>query len=387
MMQLLKRNVVFSFAVFLTIVSVGCAVFGYYGGGILQKNNTAIGDLNWAMKPTADYEHLETTDQPNVFVANCTGKHEKHLIDATGKVLEKWPGENLGHGYFEHFDGEKAGVADKDGNFLIQPDYAYIQADGDYFVAHQDNQRISFWNLEGKCIHEEPQAANAYYLGKNTFLVDQEGIAKSYLFDADSRKTKSLKKHVTFVFDDGKGGLVGDIDGLYYHLDKNFDVAEGTQVYEQYGELSEGLRYVTLYNEKTGNVSPCYINTDEEVVITLDEMPDNASVFSEGKAFVQTGNKLVCINTNGRELFTLKIKQQYSSFRFYDDFCYSEGLAAVSLDNDKYGYIDETGEFVIPPVLDVAWEFENGYAIAAIEGEEYQFGILKMNEGGRDDVK
>ena len=37
---------------------------------------------------------------------------------------------------------------------------------------------------------------------------------------------------------------------------------------------------------------------------------------------------------------------------------FSEGLAAVSLDGEKYGYIDKTGEFVIPPIYD-RWAIDN----------------------------
>ncbi|MBS6475423.1 MAG: WG repeat-containing protein [Clostridiales bacterium] len=63
---------------------------------------------------------------------------------------------------------------------------------------------------------------------------------------------------------------------------------------------------------------------------------------------------------------------------------FSEGLAAAGLDGKTYGYIDKTGEFVIPPVYDCAalqrfiWEawvddrvrmFYNGYALVADAGE------------------
>lgn len=379
MMQLLKKNVILSFIIFLLIASVVGALFGYHGGGILQKGNTAMADLTWSMEPTAKYEYLDATDDLNVYLGSCTGKREKHLIDVNGKILERWPGQNLGNGYFEYYDGEKAGVADKDGNFLIKAEYDYIQAEGDYFIARGINERISFWNLDGECIWEEPQSAVAHHLGNNVFLVNQEGIAKSYLFYADSVKTKPLTKHVSFVHDDGKGGLVGHINGLYYHLDETFDVVEGAQVYEKYGDLSEGLRYVVLYDEKTRKSTPCYINTDGKIIITLDKQPDDAGTFSEGKALLQTGNQLRCIDKKGNELFTLKLKPQRSNFRIYPDFCYSEGLAAVSLDYEKYGYIDETGKFVIEPVLDMACDIQNGYAVVGIDGENYQYGILKFD--------
>lgn len=381
MKQRLKDNIISAFAVLLVLASVGFGIFGYYGGGVLQEGNSNMAELNWSMEPTADYEYLEPVDGTDYFLADCTGKEEKHLIDATGKIIDKLPGEDLGHGYYQCFKNEKAGVADKDGNFLIEPKYDYVEGYGDYFIAYGINERVSIWNLEGKCIHEEPQRAWVEYLGNNRFLVDQSSVAKSYVFDADTGKKKETSEHISFVSSDGKGGFVGNIGAYYYPLDENFDVIKDAPYYEQYSELSEGLRFVTIYDKKTGNTTPCYIDKDGNMAITLEAAPDCAGPFREGKALIQTGNKLLCIDKTGKELFTLRIRQSFSNFQIYNEFSYSEGLAAVSLDDDKYGYIDETGEFVIPPVLDMAWDFEDGYAVAGIDGKEFKRGILKLDQG------
>jgi hypothetical protein len=47
---------------------------------------------------------------------------------------------------------------------------------------------------------------------------------------------------------------------------------------------------------------------------------------------------------------------------------FSEGLAAVGSDNGYSGYIDENGEWLIPPQFDWAWEFRNGLALVEEKG-------------------
>ena len=376
MKKLFKQNIILSFAIFLAVLSMICAIIGYYSGGVIHGKKTSLDVLQWSMDPSSEYDFLNTTDDEHVYLAGYDDKSEQHLLDPTGKILDKMPGTDLGHGYYEVKEDEAYGVCDKEGNMLIDASYDYIESEGNYFITHTENERIAFWNLQGECIYEEPQIAYAKYLGEDKFLVNQEGLAKSYVIDLSTMEKQPLAKHIEFVKSDGNGGLMGSVGGLYYPLDENFDVVEGGPVYEYYDELSDGLRYVTIYDEKTGKSSPCYIDKKGEVVISLEQIPDNAGPFSEGKALVQTGRTLVCIDKSGKELFTLKCKVNRSNFQIYRDYCYSEGYAAVSLD-DAYGYIDETGEFVIPPVLDTAEEIKNGYAIAAIDG--YQYGILKFD--------
>jgi hypothetical protein len=58
--------------------------------------------------------------------------------------------------------------------------------------------------------------------------------------------------------------------------------------------------------------------------------------------------------------------------RFSDALPFSEGLAAVRVDDAegcKWGYIDETGEFVIEPQFDGAFPFSEGLAVVTV-GEE-----------------
>ena len=53
----------------------------------------------------------------------------------------------------------------------------------------------------------------------------------------------------------------------------------------------------------------------------------------------------------------------------YDDIdCLSEGLARIERDG-KYGFIDNTGQVVIPPKYDLAWDFSEGLARVSQNGK------------------
>lgn len=48
--------------------------------------------------------------------------------------------------------------------------------------------------------------------------------------------------------------------------------------------------------------------------------------------------------------------------------CLQDGLA-VAKNNSKYGFIDKTGEIVIPVQYDLTWEFAEGLAKVKQEGK------------------
>lgn len=56
-------------------------------------------------------------------------------------------------------------------------------------------------------------------------------------------------------------------------------------------------------------------------------------------------------------------------FRFRDSRPFSEGLAAVTTDGDKWGYINKTGTYVIPPIYDLCFSFHEERAVVKVEGK------------------
>lgn len=85
-----------------------------------------------------------------------------------------------------------------------------------------------------------------------------------------------------------------------------------------------------------------------------------ASSFSEGKARIKLGGKYGYINKSGENIIP---------YKFNDAKSFSEGLAAVSL-NGKWGYIDENGVLVIPYRYDMAEDFKAGLASVNLRGKK-----------------
>jgi hypothetical protein len=72
--------------------------------------------------------------------------------------------------------------------------------------------------------------------------------------------------------------------------------------------------------------------------------------------------------------------------------CFSEGLGAVNIGRDaalyfpfggKWGYIDKTGQVVVPFVYDYAGKFINGFAMVGIGLELYKDKLGPIPGGGK----
>jgi hypothetical protein len=101
--------------------------------------------------------------------------------------------------------------------------------------------------------------------------------------------------------------------------------------------------------------------------VVVPPMWDFAWDFSEGLAAVRHENRIGFINGDGelviKPVFADAVITRFVGVEF------SEGLAAVAtgeFDNPKWGYIDRSGAFVVPPTLSVANHFRQGFALVAV---------------------
>jgi len=128
---------------------------------------------------------------------------------------------------------------------------------------------------------------------------------------------------------------------------------------EDYGALpafSEGLTpFVDPSNDRIG-----YLNLKGEVVIPPQFY--SARPFKESVAFVGTQNGHVLIDTTGTIIARnfVALRGNYSNF--------SNNRAAVQKEFN-YGYIDKSGQFVIPAVYDAARDFSEGLAAVKKDGK------------------
>lgn len=130
----------------------------------------------------------------------------------------------------------------------------------------------------------------------------------------------------------------------------------------------EGL---ALVEDNEGNYG--YIDTTGKYVIVPKYV--SATRFSEGLAFVTPYNGFItCIDKLGKEIFTLKNADKVTEFR--------EGLAIVEK-NDKEGFIDKTGKYVVEPKYERLSIFTEGLAAFGImdkskdeEEQNFKYGFL-----------
>ena len=147
-------------------------------------------------------------------------------------------------------------------------------------------------------------------------------------------------------------------DARYGYVDHKGKMVINPQFYEAY-IFSDGL---ALVKDKEGKYG--YIDKKGKMVINNEFK--GATGFSEGLAFVvREGEVPVCINTSGKEMFRCEGNVDCV-------FSFSEGLALFSNKEEKVGYMNRKGEFVINPQFKKASKFHEGLA-AVYNGDKWGF--------------
>jgi hypothetical protein len=91
------------------------------------------------------------------------------------------------------------------------------------------------------------------------------------------------------------------------------------------------------------------------------------SGFNEGLAPVKKNGKWGYIDLKGKVVI---------DFLFDDAWCFSEGLAAVKL-NEEYGYINNKGKVVIDCNYKSSYDFHQG--VAVVQDDDNKFGFINRN--------
>jgi len=138
------------------------------------------------------------------------------------------------------------------------------------------------------------------------------------------------------------------------------------------GDFSGGLAFVA---EKFGGKIG-YIGRNGQLRIPLEF--NDAGPFGDGLAYVSTGEKAGFINAEGQ--FVIKptiILKQYTKYAPL----FSEGLAAIFTSTTTVGFINKSGELVIPAIYSNAGVFREGLAPAAIKSPDgkYLWGYIHKN--------
>jgi hypothetical protein len=203
------------------------------------------------------------------------------------------------------FDGSKWGFIDETGKVIVPFRYSFTHdfADGVALVG----------------------------LGTGTemveFFIDRHGERVS---DEYRGSVEEFHEGLAAVNVNGKGG--------YLRKDWTFAIAPQFQSANQF---SEGLAAVGIHG-KVG-----YIDKTGAMVIAPAAY-DMTYPFSEGLALVFKGNHASYIDQTGSKPFPAQFQIGHT---------FEEGVASVQASDGKWGYIDHSGYFVIPPQFDSAMPF------------------------------
>lgn len=239
------------------------------------------------------------------------------------------------------------GIIDTYGNWVVEPRFAMADGHGGALYGGEDNGII--WIYEDDC-------AAFFYVG-NGYLSDFEygSAASPWVSETD------LLIAVDNPEIDG-GNYIGFVDR-----------STGKMVLDyQYGDnqnslwFDEGYVTVSTLNAEGAPEETIIINKNGERLSLPEEVyldPWFSNVFSDGLLAVcnEDCSLYGFINTEGK----LVIPFRYTA----TSYAFSEGLCFVYDENDRAGYIDLSGEWVVPAKYDGAGHFRHGVASVYIEDE------------------
>ncbi len=168
----------------------------------------------------------------------------------------------------------------------------------------------------------------------------------------DYDKIYDMKKEGFYIIE--KNGKKGIVDAV-----RNKVIAE--PIYDYIGHPGE--KYIYVRGEEAG-----YMDYKGEIKFPISKYSKGCK-FSEGLCLVFYADKIVAINEQGADVFSIDVETEAGLYYEGIDECYfSEGLAPITIDGEKYGYINKRGETVIKPVFDYASPVTKGKAKVSFYG-------------------
>lgn len=286
-------------------------------------------------------------------------------IDTSGKIIipKKYKSGTL-------FREGLCGVADfedhvtyfdKNGKVAFEcPDATFpYEFDGGYAVFMGKNEMFGLMDKTGKVIHKAVYNQCSFNKGE-LFIVDSANNHWGVLNAAGKWTVRPIYRSLSGI--DEKGYIqVRQYDGNYGFIDATGKELIPAKYYNLFYFSDDIAPFID--SQESGKYGA--VNRKGEVVIQ--PKYDAMEAFSEGLACVsitinENESKTGFIDATGKEVIALKPGSFVSSFH--------NGLAQF-IENEKIGYMDKTGKPVLPAIYDDAEDFEHGFALVKLNGEEY----------------
>ena len=274
----------------------------------------------------------------------------------------------------------KIGFIDSTGKVVIEPKYDNVTSFSEGLARVKIDEKYGFIDSSGKIIIEPQfENVNSFSDGLATFTI---GDKWGFINRTGNISIEPKFDHAT-SFSEGLASV--KIDKKYGFIDTNGNLILDP-IFTDPAYFKEGIAHVKIrkrdsYIDKKGQniIEPRYCNFAES--------------FSDGLALIGASNYNdgfgSHIDMRGGRSRTIMIVRAKKSWMWFIDKSgerilnlntqvvkeillpgFSEGLAAVKTEN-KWGFIDKKGNWVLEPKFDAAWSFSDGLALVVFNGKYY----------------
>lgn len=241
----------------------------------------------------------------------------------------------------------------------IDGKYGYLDKSGNVAIPFVFDDAYSFMN--GVAVVEKGN--KKYHIDKNGNEIAQAAFEYGASDYAEGDYFNDFHDGRAIVFKDSKYGA------KYGAVNMNREIVIPLE-YEELYSFSDSVAWATK-----GGGKWVVLDVNGSVLFTLNHVSERPTSFSEGLAVVKTASnnhfKLSLINKKGDMVQT--ISEGESPGQVYD---FNEGLAPIYKE-EGVGYIDMTGQIVIPTKYLRVTSFHNGFA--RVFNKDYKWGVINKN--------
>lgn len=361
-----------SMAAILLLLCMGLGIYGFVKAGEHPKDYQSAGEIRWVLPPSTSH-HIEYID--GVFFVS---KGDKMSVMTVKDGKPQWRARGVlkygGKDRLIYREDRKYGYMDLDGKVLIKARYDYAEAFyGDYALV-RNGENLSYMVID--------RHGNELYTfeEETTVMWEKEGLLSIYddgrgepdrILDCRSGTYAEYEQSLSPVGEGLYSELVKtkDDDALLVIRDKDGCLKLGGERFCSIDQFDHGVSYVKKENGQCG-----YMNTKGEMVLSLGGGWEAGS-FREGKGVVDTGKRILIVDEKGRTTAE-RPKGDIVGVRFC---VFSEGFTKVLVEHETHekgwGYMDENGEFVVPPIFLHVEPVSQGCAIVQYRSS---MGIVKV---------
>lgn len=316
-MKVWKSKLILSFFAVVLLLSLGLGGLVYHYGQTYEKTfGVYMKSLDWVLPHSNAYSSIYA-DEEQAGRYCCYRDDEIDLIDTTGNLVETK----------DRSDGQVDESLPTEDTRILDGDKQVRPTDHDGYEIFDIKTGETWSSYKGRKFH-------------SVWRIDEHEFAIGFL-----TRTKTQDDIDYMVFDEEMKPIFGD------------------RLFTFIARESEGMRYFVsserTFDGKPAKVECGFMDEKGETVFAFDHEPVCANDFSEGIALVyddqlcgydKTGKKVFVLDYTG-EAVAPDFHAMADEYAFWSPYFtwFVDGLAPATLDGQHWGYINQSGKFVIEP--------------------------------------